>query len=110
MVEPHTAPAPIKVTPVTHTTQRGFATASFCLALWGTLVFWWYPFGITVAGLGVTFGLISILMGWRAGKDGTHLAWYAVFLGGFGASLAVFSYRFVQQAFEGISPPFPLPL
>jgi hypothetical protein len=110
MAEPTTAPAPIKLTPATHTTRRGFATASFCLALWGTLTFWWYPFGITIASLGVLFGVISIVMGYRAGKDGTHLAWYSVFLGGFGASLAVFAYRFAQMAFEGTPPPFPLPL
>ena len=84
--------------------------SSFCLALWGTLTFWWYPFGILIASLGATFALICIVMGWRGGKDGTHLAWYSILLAGFGISLAVFSYRFVQFAFDGILPPFPLPL
>jgi len=110
MAEATTAPAPPRLTPATHTTRRGLAVSSFCLALWGTLTFWWYPFGILIASLGATFALICIVMGWRGGKDGTHLAWYSILLAGFGISLAVFSYRFVQFAFDGILPPFPLPL
>jgi hypothetical protein len=96
------APAtPPKLTPLTHTTKRGFATASFSLGLWGTLTFWWYPFGLCVATLGVIFALISIAMGWRAGKDGEHLAWLGLFFGVTGQGLAIAAYRFVQIAFEG---------
>jgi hypothetical protein len=89
------------ITPVTHTTKRGFATASFSLGLWGTLTFWWYPFGISMATLGVVFALISIVMGWRGGKDGQHLAWLGLLFGLIGQGLAISAYRFVQLAFEG---------
>lgn len=94
-------PSPSKLNPVTHTTRRGFATASFCLGLWGTLTFWWYPFGLCVATVGLVFALISIVMGWRGGKDGEHLAWLGLFFGLTGQGLAFASYRFVQIAFEG---------
>lgn len=110
MAEASTAPAPTRLTPATHTTRRGLATSSFCLSMWGTLTFWWYPFGLLIASIGATFAVICIVMGWRGGKDGTHLAWYSILLAGFGISLAVFAYRFVQMAFEGTPPPFPLPL
>ena len=103
----HPAPPapPPKLTPLTHTTQRGFATSSFCLGFWGTLTFWWYPFGLAVAALGLLFALISIVMGWRAGKDGQHLAWLGAFFGATGIGLAIGAYRFVQLAFEGTIPP-----
>jgi protein-S-isoprenylcysteine O-methyltransferase Ste14 len=98
------APPP-KITPVTHTTKRGFATASFCLGLWGCLTFWWYPFGLCVAGLGTLFAMVSIVMGWRAGKDGEHLAWLGLLFGGSGVGAAIAAYRFVQLAFEETPPP-----
>lgn len=98
---PAPAAAPAPITPITHTTRRGFATASFSLGLWGTLTFWWYPFGICMATLGVTFAVISIIMGWRGGKDGQHLAWLGLLFGLIGQGLAISAYRFVQLAFEG---------
>jgi hypothetical protein len=104
MANPPTSAPPIKLTPKTHTTRRGIATASFCLGLWGTLVFWWYPFGLTIASIGTTLALISIVMGWRAGKDGEHLAWLGLFFGITGIHLALLAYRFAQMAFEGTIP------
>jgi hypothetical protein len=44
-------------------------------------------------------------MGWRAGKDGEHLAWLGLFFGSTGLGLAVVAYRFMQFAFEGTLPP-----
>ena len=98
------APPP-KVTPLTHTTKRGFATASFVLGLWGTLTFWWYPFGLGAAVIATTFALVSIAMGWRAGKEGQHLAWLGLLFGVSGAGAAVTAYRAVQLAFEETPPP-----
>lgn len=43
-----------------HTTKRGFAAASFCLGLWGTLTFWWYPFGLVAAAIGFTLAVFSL--------------------------------------------------
>lgn len=94
-------PTPPGLTPITATTKRGFATASFSFGLWGTLVFWWYPFGMAIAALGVVFGLISLALGIKAGKDGENLALYGVGLGVVGVSLAVAIYRFMMVAFEG---------
>ena len=64
------------VTPVTWTTRRGIATWSFCIGLWTTLVFWWYPYSVFAALTGLILGLLSLAMGWRAGKDGDTLDIY----------------------------------
>ncbi|MCU0702390.1 MAG: hypothetical protein MUF18_00155 [Fimbriiglobus sp.] len=102
---PATPATPPKLTPLKSTTKRGFATSSFVLGIWGTLTFWWYPFGLCVASVATLFALISIAMGWRAGKDGEHLAWLGLLFGVSGAGAAVGSYRFVQLAFEESPPP-----
>ena len=90
-------------TSVLNTTRRGLATVSFAFGLWGTLVFWWYPFGMSIAALGLIFGLISVAFGFRAKADGTgeQLAYAGIFLGATGLSLALLVYRFMQMAFEG---------
>jgi hypothetical protein len=102
---PASPASPPKITPLTHTTQRGFATSSLCLGIWGTLTFWWYPFGLAAAGLATVFAVISILKGWRAGKDGEHLAWLGLLFGVSGVGAAITAYRFVQLAFEESLPP-----
>jgi hypothetical protein len=107
MVEPvQTAAAPTyetqpKRTPVTHTTKRGIATASFALGFWGTVVFWWYPVGMALCVVGLVLGLISVALGIRAGKDGEHIAWLGVAFSSIGLGLALTVYRFVQYAFQG---------
>ena len=92
---------PVKTTPITHTTKRGFATASCALAVWGLLIAWWYPIGMSFAAFGVLFGLISIVLGYRAGDRGEHLAWAGVAFGSIAVGLAIGMYRFMQLAFEG---------
>ncbi len=96
-------PAPSDQTSVLYTTRRGLATASFSFGFWGTLVFWWYPFGMCVATLGLIFGLISVACGFKSRADGTGepLAYVGIFLGATGLSLALLVYRFMQMAFEG---------
>jgi hypothetical protein len=99
----HEAPAAgtPRITPAIATTKRGFATASFSLGLWGLMVFWWYPFGMTIAGMGVLFGVVTLALGIRAGKDGENLALLGIFLGSTSISFAIGAYRFMQLAFEG---------
>ena len=83
------------------TTRRGFATAAFALAVWGTMVFWWYPFGMALTGTAIVFALIALMLGIRAGKDGEHLALYALAIALTGHGLAWTVYRFMMTAFEG---------
>ena len=99
-----------KTTPITHTTRRAIGAASMCLGIWSCLVFWWYPFGLMVGATATALAMTAILMGWRAGKEGQHLAWFGLFFGGSGAGMAVASYRFMQLAFEGSVPLNPIPL
>ncbi len=107
MVEPtHTAAAPSyepqpRRTPITATTQRGLATASFAIGMWGLLVFWWYPFGMFLATVGLVLGLFTLALGIRAGRLGENIALLGVVFSAIGIGLAVGLYRFVQYAFEG---------
>ncbi|OWK36190.1 hypothetical protein [Fimbriiglobus ruber] len=86
------------------TTKRGFAAASLSLALWGSLVFWWYPFGFALATTGVILGVISVCLGFRSGRYGENLAWAGIAIGTVGCSMAVAIYRFQQLALDGIVP------
>jgi hypothetical protein len=103
MVEPAptVAPALPKRTPITHTTRRGLATASFSLGFWGTLIFWWYPFGMALCAVGFVLGCVAMALGIRAGKDGENLGLLGVVVSAVGLGLAFGAYRFVQYAFEG---------
>jgi hypothetical protein len=98
---PPTHVTPPNRTPITATTERGFATASLALAVWGMLVFWWYPFGLFLASVGVVLGLIAVALGIRAGRNGEHLALLGLVFGSIAVGLALGVYRFVQYAFEG---------
>ncbi len=101
---PPTVTPPPGITPATWTTRRGLATASFTLGFWGTITFWWYPFGLSVASVGLLLGLITLAMGIRAGKDGENLAMLGVFFSATAIGLATAAYRFMQLAFEGTIP------
>ena len=91
-----------------NTTAKGFATASLCLGLLAALSFWVYPFGMLVGGLAATMGVISVLLGIRAGNEGQHLAWVGIVFGGFAFTNAVVVYRVWQLFFEGNAVlPFP---
>jgi len=103
----HSPPPTPGITPITYTTRRGIATASFALAMWGSLVFWWYPFGMALCAVGFVLGLISVAMGIRVKADvtGEPLGWAGIGFSTLGLSLSVAAYRFMQMAFEG-TPPF----
>lgn len=102
--ETPTMPTPPGLTPLKSTTRRGLATASFSLGLWGLAVFWWYPFGIFIASVGLFLGVLTLALGIRAGKDGENLAALGVFLASSALGLAFAAYRFMQMAFEGTVP------
>lgn len=107
-ITPAEAPTVQKITPITHTTRRAIAAVSMCLGIWACLVFWWYPFGLWIGMTATTLALTSIILGWRAGKEGQHLAWFGLFFGGSGAGMAFMSYRFMQLVFEDTLPQLPL--
>jgi hypothetical protein len=100
-------PAPAPETPVLYTTRRGIATASFCLGLWGSLTFWWYPFGMWVGLIGLALGTVANLRGWRANSQADSLAVVGMALGALAAGAAYTSYRVMQIYFEGYLPTWP---
>ena len=102
------APAAPTVTPSHWTTRRAMAMWSFCIGLWSTLVFWWYPYSIFVATAGLILGSLSLIMGWKAGKDGENLALAGVVLCGNTLAMTFLVYRGMQLFFGDIvSPIYP---
>lgn len=104
MATPSAPAAPVKIIPATYTTRRGLATASFCFGFWGLCTFWWYPYGMMLASVGLSLGLITLTMGVRAGKDGENLGLLGVAYSSAAIGVAIGAYRFVQVAFEGTAP------
>jgi hypothetical protein len=92
---------------VTATTRRGIATASFCLGLWSNLVFWWYPYSLFVATIGIILGSIAVVRNWRGGKDGENLALAGVILNSITIGVVLSVYRVLQVYFEGSYPVVP---
>jgi hypothetical protein len=101
-------PPTASLTPSHWTTRRAMAMWSFCIGLWSTLVFWWYPYSIFVATVGLVLGSLSILMGWKAGRDGENYAIGGVLLCSNTVGLAFIVYRGMQLWFGDLSwPVFP---
>jgi hypothetical protein len=90
-------------TPATWTTRRAMAMWSFCIGLWSTVVFWWYPYSIFVATVGLLLGMLSLVMGWKAGKDGENYALGGVLLCANTLGLAIVVYRGMQLFFGDLS-------
>jgi len=87
------------------TTRRAMATWSFCIGLWSTMVFWWYPYSIFVATMGLLIGSLSLAMGWRAGRDRENLALGGVLLCGNTLFMTVLVYRGMQWFFGDLTNP-----
>ena len=101
-------PAAPTITPSHWTTRRAMAMWSFCIGLWSTMVFWWYPYSVFVATVGLILGSLSIVMGWRAGRNGEHFAIGGVLLCMNTLGLAFMAYRGVQLFYGDLSwPEFP---
>ena len=94
----------VTITPALSTTKRGLAAASCAMGFWGSAICWWYPFGLALATVGLILGLISVIFGFRAGRNGEHLAWYGIGICSIGISIALTIHRFFQLAFESILP------
>lgn len=96
---------PLANDPVTWTTRRGMATWSFAIGMWSMLVFWWYPYSLFVSGVGLILGVLSLIMGWKGGKDGENLALGGVALCSLTLVSALTLYRGMQLFFGDLSTP-----
>jgi hypothetical protein len=94
-------------TSVLLTTPRGLATASFCLGMWGSLTFWWYPFGMWVGMIALLLGTLANVLSWRVTSHGEGLAKIGMALGSLAIGGAYTSYRVMQMFFEKSSPTWP---
>ncbi len=99
--------APPAETPVIYTTRRGIATASFCLGLWGSLTFWWFPFGMWLGLIALALGTFANWRGWRAESNGDSLACAGQILGALAATASYTCCRIFQYYFEGYTPVWP---
>lgn len=53
---------------------NGIAVASVSLGFFSNVVFWWFPFSLLLACVGLTLGLISLAIGLKGGRRGENLA------------------------------------
>jgi hypothetical protein len=84
----HAAPTAnhVSATPIVRPVLGGMAGASIGLGFWSSLVFWWYPFGLIVATVGLVLGLIALARGAR-GPRGENFALIGVTLCGLSLSV-----------------------
>jgi len=99
------APPPPATDRVTWTTRRGIAAWSFAVGLWSLAVFWWYPYSLFVSSCGLVLGLISLIAGWRGGKDGENLALAGVIMCSITIGTTLTVFRGMQLFFGDLSTP-----
>lgn len=59
--------------PIVHPVGGGIAGASIGLGYWSSIVFWWYPFGLILATVGLALGTFALARGIR-GPRGENFA------------------------------------
>lgn len=91
-----------------HTTRRGMAAASLCFGFWSGLVFWWYPYSIFIAVVGLTLGVVAKLMGVKVERHGADLAVIGIVLNSMTLGTTFAVYRMLQFYFEGQPAYMPL--
>lgn len=101
--------APVEETSVLQTTRRGVAAASFSIGLWSSLVFWWYPYSLFIATVGLVLGIYARLTGVRVESHGSNLAVLGIVLNLVTLGSAILVYRAMQLYFEGQMAYMPLP-
>ncbi|MBX9626782.1 MAG: hypothetical protein K2X82_23475 [Gemmataceae bacterium] len=68
------APPPVADRPKYSPPTSGIAVASVSLGYFSMLVFWWKPFGLLLAAVGLLLGLVSLAVGNRGGLRNENLA------------------------------------
>jgi hypothetical protein len=68
---------------------RGIAVASVALGYFSLIVFFWKPFGMLLAAIGLLLGLVSLAIGNRGGLRGENLALAGVGICAFSLSVIV---------------------
>ena len=77
-------------------TLRGIALASVSLGFFGSMVFWWYPFGMMLCTVGLVLGLFGLVMNLRVGLDGHRLPAVGAALSASGLTVALLVWRGMQ--------------
>jgi len=91
-------PTPDTNTRVYPAPTRGFAVASVGLGFFSMIVFFWKPFGLILASVGLVLGLTSWVFGNRGGLRGEpNLAVIGTLICGFNLGLTVTLYKVLGQ-------------
>lgn len=101
--------APVEETSILQTTRRGVAAASFCIGMWSSLVFWWYPYSLFIAAVGLVLGIYAKVTGVRIESHGADLPVIGIALNLITIGSAILVYRAMQFYFEGQMAYMPLP-
>lgn len=67
-------PPPAADEPAYTAPTRGIAVASVALGYFSLIVYFWKPFGMWLAAVGLTLGLVSLAVGNKGGGRGENLA------------------------------------
>lgn len=98
------APPPAVDRPKYSPPVSGIAVASVSLGFFSMLVFWWKPFGLCLAAVGLVLGLINLAIGNKGGLRGENLALVGTLLCGFSLGLTVTVYSALGYVMWGYAP------
>lgn len=102
MATPTASDDPVTVeTPYAFSTRRGVAAASVGIGFWASAVFWWYPYSIFIATVGLLLALFCRVTGVRVHAHGADLPRVGIALNLVAIGAAVTAYRVVQYFYEG---------
>jgi hypothetical protein len=99
MTHPHDdgpPPPPIEDYPVV---LRGVAAASFAFGFFSLVVFWWWPFAVSLSTAGIVLGVAAYLCGARTERRGLLYAAGGAALSAFNLSVILFCYQGVHTLF-----------
>jgi hypothetical protein len=93
-------PTPDTNTRVYSASTRGFAVASVGLGFFSMIVFFWKPFGLILASVGLVLGLTSWIFGNRGGlafRGEPNVAVIGTLICAFNLGLTATLYRYLGQ-------------
>lgn len=98
MEHSHTEPATVTAgrTANDSVVLRGLAGASVGLGFFSLCVFWWTPFAGSLATVGLTLGLICLIIGVKGGLRGENYAGVGVALCAISLSVALTLNQFLR--------------
>lgn len=100
----HPPSPPETTTPAYTAPTRGIAVASVSLGFFSMIVFWWKPFGMVLAVVGLILGLVSLAIGNKGGLRGENLALAGTGICAFSLTIIITIYSALGIVMWGYTP------